>query len=317
MEEAHKEESNHNHSHHHGHDHEHIGITNKKKLVIVIFFNAVITLAEYIGGIMSGSLALISDAWHNLSDVLSLMLGYAGEKVSETDPNKKYSFGLKRFEVLIALINALSLVIIGIYIVYEAVTRFINPVSIDVTVMIPVATIALFGNIFSIITLMKNKDSSLNIKAAFLHLMYDAISSVAVIIAGVVLYFTTIIWIDLAVSIIIVLMMIWSSADIIKESFRIFLQGTPLEIDADEVNKSIQMITGVGSLHGLHIWSISSSEIFLSCHVCIDQSLDNIDTDQIIKKVNTMLEDKYGITHTTIQIENSVICNIKSGKCCR
>jgi cobalt-zinc-cadmium efflux system protein len=315
-----KENSDNKHDHgqhNHTHSHEHHNITNKKKLVIVIFFNIVITLAEYIGGIISGSLALISDAWHNLSDVLSLMLGYAGEKVSESDPNKKYSFGLKRFEVLIALINAFSLVIIGIYIVYEAVIRFINPLPIDVGVMIPVAIIGLLGNIFSVITLLKNRDSNLNIKAAFLHLMFDAISSVAVIAAGIVLYFTSIIWIDLAVSLIIVLMMIWSSYDIIKESFRIFLQGTPLEIDADEVNKSIQSIIGVGSLHGLHIWSISSSEIFLSCHICIDQSLLNIDTDQLIKKVNAMLEEKYEITHTTVQVENYAICSINSGKCCR
>jgi len=299
------------------HKHDHKGITNRKKLIIVIGFNAAITLAEYIGGMISGSLALISDAWHNLSDVLSLMLGYAGEKVSEADPNKKYSFGLKRFEVLIALINALSLIIIGAYIVYEAVIRFISPVSIDVKIMIPIAVIGLIGNILSVITLLKNKDSNLNIKAAFLHLLYDAISSVAVIVAGIVLYFTEIFWIDLAVSIVIVLMMIWSSYDIIRESFRIFLQGTPPGIDADEVSKSIQSITGVGSLHGLHIWSINSSEIFLSCHVCVDRSLDNVDTDTLIKKVNAMLEEKFVITHTTIQIENYAICSINSGKCCR
>jgi cobalt-zinc-cadmium efflux system protein len=314
MNHKHKEnEDHHKHDHRHGHSH----ITNKKKLAIVIFFNAVITLAEYIGGLLSGSLALMSDAWHNLSDVLSLMLGYAGEKVSETDPSKKYSFGLKRFEVLIALVNALSLAAVGIYIVYEAVIRFIDPVPIDVAVMIPVAVIALLGNIFSIIMLSKNKNSNLNIKAAFLHLLYDAVSSVAVIIAGVVLYYTQLLWIDLAVSLIIVFMMIWSSADIVKESFRIFLQGTPHGIDSDEVYGSIQAITGVGSVHGLHIWSISSSEIFLSCHVCIDQNLGKIDTDQIIKQVNSMLESEYGISHTTIQVENVAICSIKSGSCCR
>lgn len=312
--------ANHNdsceHSHNaHGHDHKHI--TNKKKLVIVIGFNVAITLAEYIGGIISGSLALISDAWHNLSDVLSLMLGYAGEKVSETDSNKRYSFGLKRFEVLIALINALSLAGIGIYIVYEAVIRFLNPVPIDVSVMIPIAVIALFGNVFSIIVLAKNKENNLNIKAAFLHLLYDAVSSVAVIIAGIVLFFFQLAWIDLAASIVIVVMIIWSSMDIIKESFRIFLQGTPLKIDADEVNDSIRNVKGVGSVHGLHIWSISSSEIFLSCHVCVDRSLGNINSDNIIKSVNSMLEEKYGITHTTLQIENFEICSNEPGSCCR
>ena len=127
-----KENQKENHDHNHGYAH----ITNKKRLVIVILFNSVITVAEYIGGIISGSLALISDAWHNLSDVLSLMLGYAGEKVSESYPSKKYSFGLKRFEVLIALLNALMLAGLGIYIVYEAVARFMHPVPVDVSVTV-------------------------------------------------------------------------------------------------------------------------------------------------------------------------------------
>ncbi|MBN2401637.1 MAG: cation transporter [Spirochaetes bacterium] len=308
-----KENQKENHDHNHGYAH----ITNKKRLVIVILFNSVITVAEYIGGIISGSLALISDAWHNLSDVLSLMLGYAGEKVSESYPSKKYSFGLKRFEVLIALLNALMLAGLGIYIVYEAVARFMHPVPVDVSVMIPVSVIALLGNVFSIIVLFKNKNSNLNIRAAFLHLLYDALSSVAVIAAGIILYFTGITWADLAASLIIVFMMVWSSAGIIKESFRIFLQGTPPDIDADEVYKNILATAGVGSLHGLHIWSVSSSEVFLSCHVCVDQSLDITNTDKIIKRVNSMLENKYGITHTTIQIENDEICDMKSGRCCR
>lgn len=312
-----KENQKENHGHNHGHSHGHAHITNKKRLVIVILFNSVITVAEYIGGIISGSLALISDAWHNLSDVLSLMLGYAGEKVSESYPSKKYSFGLKRFEVLIALINALMLAGLGVYIVYEAVARFMHPVPVDVSVMIPVSVIALLGNVFSIIVLFKNKNSNLNIRAAFLHLLYDALSSVAVIAAGIILYFTGITWADLAASLIIVFMMVWSSAEIIKESFRIFLQGTPPEIDADEVYKNILATAGVGSLHGLHIWSVSSSEVFLSCHVCVDQSLDITNTDKIIKRVNSMLEKKYGITHTTIQIENDEICDLKSGRCCR
>lgn len=325
-----KKDHNHEFSHDHtGHFHNHThSITNKTKLILTISFNAVITLTEYIGGLLSGSLALLSDAGHNLSDVLSLMLGYAGERVSETDPNKQYSFGLKRFEVLIALINALSLVIIGIYIVYEAIMRFLNPVPIDIKIMIPVAVIGLLGNLFSILVLSKSRDSNINMRAAFLHLLYDTVSSIAVIAAGLIMYFTNIIWIDLIISIIIVLMIFWSSTDIIKESLRIFLQGTPAEIDSDEVYRNIAKIKGVGNIHGLHIWSISSSEIFLSCHIrtdiniCTDIGIssDNRiqkDTDQIIKDVNSMLEEKYGITHTTIQVENFDVCSNEPGTCCR
>jgi cobalt-zinc-cadmium efflux system protein len=310
MERNHKNDNSHPHSH---------KINNKTTLIITIFFNAVITLAEYVGGILSGSLALLSDAWHNLSDVLSLMLGYAGEKVSETHSSKKYSFGLKRFEVLIALINALSLAGIGIYIVYEAITRFFHPVPVNVKIMLPVAAIGLAGNVFSILVLSKNKDSNINMKAAFMHLLYDAISSVAVIIAGIILYFTNILWIDLIISIIIVIMIFWSSTDIIKESLRIFMQGTPHNVDPDQVYKSILNLSGVSNVHGLHIWSINSSKVFLSCHICVDQSMiDSVgNTDKIIRNVNAMLEEKYGIDHTTLQIENNILCSNESGECCK
>ncbi|MCP4133416.1 MAG: cation transporter [bacterium] len=309
---------NHDHGHDHGHGHSHDhAITNKKKLVVVIFFNMVITISEYIGGILSGSLALVSDAGHNLSDVLSLMLGYAGEKVSGADPSKKYTFGMKRFEVLIALINALTLVFIGIFIVYESVERFRNPVAVDISIMLPVAVIGLLGNVFSILVLARNKESNLNMKAAFLHLLYDAISSVAVIIGGIVIYITNIYWIDLIISLGIVLMIAWSSMSIVKESLRIFLQGSPDHIDSDEVYRSLLEIDSVGSVHGLHIWSISSTEIFLSCHICVDKDSVNADTDGIIRNVNSILEEKFEIKHTTIQVENKAICGTEPGSCCR
>jgi cobalt-zinc-cadmium efflux system protein len=301
----------------HSHEMRGEGFSNKKRFGFVIFFNIIVTIAEYIGGILSGSLALISDAGHNLSDVLSLILGYAGERVSEIKPDKRFSFGLKRFEVLIALVNALSLLAIGIYIVYEAVSRYLNPLDIVPGIMVPVAFIGLLGNVFSIIIINRKKNSNLNMRAAFLHLLYDAISSIAVIITGIVLLFSNLIILDLIVSIIIVLMIVWSSLDVFKESLRIFLQGTPKDIDADEVFRAILAVDGVRTVHGLHIWSVSSTEIFLSCHICIDGNPENIDTDTIIRDVNSMLEHEYGISHTTLQIENTELCTIKDGLCCR
>ncbi len=300
--------------HSHGHDHH---FDNKFKLVVVIFFNAVITLAEYIGGMLSGSLALISDAGHNLSDVLSLMLGYAGEKVTEIDPSKRYTFGLKRFEVLIALVNALILVGIGIFIVSEAVSRFNNPVKINIGIMLVVAVVGLLGNVFSIMVLSRSRHSNLNMKAAFLHLMYDAISSLGVIAAGVIISYTEFYWIDLLFSLVIVIMIVWSSKDIIRESLHIFLQGAPVHIDSDEIYRSIVDLKNVGDVHGLHIWSINSTEIFLSCHILTDQNVEDVNTDELIGSVNRMLEEKFGIEHTTLQIETKGICSLKNGVCCR
>jgi len=287
----------------------------RRKLSVVIFLNAVITIAEYIGGVLSGSLALISDAGHNLSDVLSLILAYAGERVSAMRPGRRFSFGLKRFEVLIALINAISLLIIGMYIVYEAMQRYMHPPNIVPGIMIPVAIIGLLGNLISMLIISRGKNANLNMRAAFLHLLYDALSSVAVLVTGVLLLFVDLVVLDLVTSIVIVMMIVWSSLGVLQESLRIFLQGTPKGITADEVYRSILSVEGVGSVHGLHIWSVSSTEPFLSCHICVDRSTETVDTDHLIREVNALLQQRYGIAHTALQVENVEFCNANT--CCR
>lgn len=308
--EKHLHEHNHDHAHHHDH-----GRMHGSRLALVILFNALITVAEFIGGFFSGSLALVSDAWHNLSDVLSLMLGYAGEKISSKEGAKHYTFGLRRFEVLAALLNSLALLLVGVYIVYEAALRFIHPSPINLSIMLPVAFIGLAGNFLSLVFLFRSRHDSINIRAAFLHLFYDALSSVAVIIAAVALYFTGHLWIDLCISLFIVVMMIWSSLGIISESLRIFLQGAPQNIDPEMVYNDILSLEGIEGIHGLHIWSVSSSEVFLSCHICLKQS-NHKSSDGIIREVNSLLEKKYCISHTTLQIENTLLCRTENGDCC-
>ncbi|HON77553.1 MAG TPA: cation diffusion facilitator family transporter [Spirochaetota bacterium] len=305
----------HDHSHSHGH-HDHGGDATGLRLLFTILFNIVITITEYVGGVLSGSLALISDAGHNFSDVLSLILGYAGERVSKVKTGRVYTFGLRRFEVLIALINALSLVAIGIYIVYEAVERYLNPQPVAPGMMIAVACIGLGGNLLSIIVLFKTREQSLNLRSAFLHLLYDTISSVAVVVTGIVLWFTNIVILDLVVSVLIVVMIFFSSLDIIREAMRIFMQGAPKGIDPGEVHEALLELPGVGSIHGLHIWSVNSTEVFLSCHVCLDQEVSP-DSDDVIHRVNHFLEEHYHITHTTIQVERDLVCRSgDSHSCC-
>ncbi len=304
-----------NRSHDHHSHHAHIG-GDGFKFAVVIALNVVITVAEYIGGVISGSLALISDAGHNLSDVLSLILGYTGEKVSGKKRTDSYTFGMKRFEVLIAFINAFTLVLIGLYIFYEAIERFKNPVEVDFSIMLPVACVGLAGNLISMFFLGHGAgEKSLNIRAAFLHLFFDALSSVAVIAAAVIIYFTSNFWVDIVISFFIAVMIIWSSFGILRESFRIFLQGVPVNIDSTEVYNYILGIEGVDSLHGLHIWSINSKEVFLSCHICLFAGSAGL-SDEIIKKINSMLNDKFGIEHTAIQAELNNFCETHSGDCC-
>jgi cobalt-zinc-cadmium efflux system protein len=308
------------HHHDHTHDHHHHeGLSNQARLAFTIVFNIIITITEFIGGILSGSLALISDAGHNLSDVLSLILGYAGERVSRAKPGPVYTFGLKRFEVVIAMLNALSLVGIGVFIVYEAVARYLDPVPIRPEILIPVALVGLAGNAISIMVLHRSKDASLNMKAAFLHLLYDAVSSVAVVLVGVAMIFWNLPVLDLAVSLLIVIMIAYSSIGIIREAMRIFMQGAPHGIDSGEVYSCITEVPGVGSVHGLHIWSVSSTEVFLSCHICVDAGMESVDSDGLIGRINRMLEERFGISHTTLQVEKELICGAggKSGECCR
>ena len=301
-------------AHHHHHDH---GTASAGRLGVVIALNVIITVAEYVAGVLSGSLALISDAGHNLSDVLSLLLGYAGEKVSRRKPSARFSFGLRRFEVLVALVNALALLGIGLFIVAEAVQRFQHPVTVDPRILIPVALVGLAGNFISMAVLHKDRKRNLNMKAAFLHLLYDTVSSLAVVAVGVLLVFKPWYWLDLVTSIAIVGMIVYSSAGVLTESLRVFMQAAPESVDPQSVSRDILDIGGVSELHGLHIWSVSSQEVFLSCHLCTTAPAEK--PDILIRNVNDMLARRYGITHTTLQVETGDRCPGPNGDdgCCR
>ena len=279
---------------------------NSEKIGWTIFLNIIITLAEYFGGIFSGSLALLSDAGHNLSDVVSLILSYFGERISEKKAHKIHAFGFKRVEIFTALINALALWAIGVIIIVEAIKRINLEESISLGLMLIIAFIGLLGNVFSIMVLNKSKDNNLNMKAAYMHLFYDAISSVAVILSAIIIYFTHWIILDVVVSVFIAVMIFWSGFGIIKKAIHIFMQGVPEGIDFEEVYKTILKISGVKSVHNIHIWAVNSEDIFLSCHICTENGKTN--NDKIIQKINMTLEKTYKIDHTTIQIEKDNIC---------
>ncbi len=280
-----------------------------KRIGWAILINIFITIAEAIGGTFSGSLALLSDAGHNLSDVISLGLSYIGEKVSEKKATRRHTFGFKRTEIFTALINSLSLVGIALFIILEAIKRASSPPQLSLKLMLGVALIGLFGNIFSMI-ILGEKEHNLNIKAAYLHLFYDAISSVAVIISGIIIYLTNWAAVDLIVSFLIAVMILWSGISIIKKTIHIFMQGVPEHLEFDKVLNDILGVVGVKSVHGLHIWSINSNETFLSCHICIDENEGVEDTDRIIQNINEVLIKNHNIQHTVIQTEKKNLCKM-------
>jgi len=289
--------------------HEHGHGNNGKNIGWAILINIGITIAEAVGGTLSGSLALLSDAGHNLSDVISLGLSFLGEKISEKKATRRHTFGFKRTEIFTALINSLSLVGIAVFIVVEALKRISSPSELSLGLMLAVATIGLLGNLFSMLILGK-KESTLNVKAAYLHLFYDAISSVAVIISGLLIYLTGWVIADLAVSLLIAGMVLWSGLGVIKKTIHIFMQGVPEHLAFDKILQDILKVPGVSSVHGLHIWSIDSSDVFLSCHICMDGSDEKKDTDKIIQNINDVLLKNHSIHHTVIQAENQNLCEM-------
>ncbi len=302
-------ESTHNHSHAHSHadDHGHGG----GRMGWVILFNLAITVAEYIGGVLSGSLALLSDASHNLSDVLSLAFSYFGEAVSKKKATKTHSFGLKRAEVVVAVVNAVSLCSLGMVIIVEAVRRFYDQREIALGVMLPVAVVGLAGNLLSVLVLRRSKDKNINMRSAYLHLFYDALSSVFVIIASLAIAWTHWVAFDLIASLVIACLMIWSGVGVLRDALHIFMQGVPKEVDFDEVLRSIASVEGVESIHDLHIWGIDSEEVFLSCHACISEDKHSSELNGLVQKLNHILEERFRITHSAIQFEHVGMCENK------
>jgi len=288
----------------------------EKKIGWVCLFNLVITAVQYIGGMLSGSLALMSDAGHNFSDVLSLLLSYIGEYFSRKKATKKHSFGFKRSEVAAALINAISLCSLGLIIIGEAARRFSYQREISIQVMLPVALVGLGGNLLSVLVLSRSKDKNLNIRSAYLHLFYDALSSVFVIIASVAIFLTHWSAFDLIASMVIALLMIWSGLGVLKDALHIFMQGVPKEIDFDEVLDAISSIKDVENLHDLHIWSVSSEHVFLSCHICVTEEKDSRDINELVRQINVLLEERFNITHSAIQFEHAGVCH-PGAVCCK
>nr|MBN2277755.1 cation transporter [candidate division Zixibacteria bacterium] len=283
--------------------HTHIHNRSGGRLFATIILNVAITAAEFVGGLLTGYLALLADAVHNLSDVAALILAQIGETGSRRPPSKISTYGYKRLEVMTAFISAVALVIIAVYIFYEAYRRFLTPVDLSSpTLLLVIATVGLIGNILSVILLHASRSQSLNIKAAFLHMLYDTLSSLTVIIGAVVILKTGWNIIDPILSAVIGLMILWSSFDVIREATMIFLEAVPARIDYDTVANAIRMHPEVTSLHDLHIWSLSSRDVALSCHIRLEDSRYN-DSPRIIREINQRLHHDFGIGHATIQPE--------------
>ena len=273
------------------------------KLAFTILLNLLITAAQIIGGIISGSLALISDAIHNLSDSISVILAYFAQVLSNKPASHKSTFGYKRAEILAAFINAVSLIGISFYLVFEAFDRFFNPQEIDAKWMFWLGLLGLVANGISVLVLEREKNKSLNIKAAYLHLLGDALTSVAVVLGAVIIWLFNILWIDSAVTILISIYLFLHTLKLLKESVTILMQMTPADLNVDEIRNRLMKIEMLQNIHHIHIWNLTDKLIHFESHINLKTNIKISETGEIFESVKKILHDEFDVEHVTIQFE--------------
>ncbi|MEE9420632.1 MAG: cation diffusion facilitator family transporter [Desulfatiglandaceae bacterium] len=283
-----------------GHDHSHAA-KSTARLFITMMLNFAITVAEVIGGIISGSLSLISDALHNFSDGIAIIVAYIAIRLSERTRTESYTFGLKRAEIIAAVINSAVLVAICFFLIREAYERFISPEPIKGALMVGVASIGLLANIIGTLLLRKGSKDNLNIRAAYLHLFSDAVSSVAVILGGIFIYFFDLYWVDPLLTVLISLYVLKGSWDIIKEATTVIMMGSPKSVSLREVQEDVESIPGVKNIHHVHIWMLNEKNIQFEAHVDIEDMMVS-ESDKLREQIEGKL-GRRNITHVTLQFE--------------
>jgi cobalt-zinc-cadmium efflux system protein len=286
------------HHHHHGHEH-----GTGQILKWSFFATLLFVVLELVAGIRAGSLALISDAGHNFTDALSLVLAAIGFHLQSKPANSVKTYGYHRAGVLTAFVNALTLVGISLFIFYEAWQRFLHPAHVQEWTMLWVATAALLLNAAVMWGLHREKDHDLNIRAAFMHMFGDAVSSFAIILGAIAIHFTGLDIIDPILSVLIGALIVWTAWDIIKESLNVLLEGLPRGVELSEVAGAMRAVDGVMDVHDLHIWCLGSKANALSCHVLIEDMPPSA-SNAILQRLNDLLCG-FQINHTTIQFEHA------------
>jgi cobalt-zinc-cadmium efflux system protein len=276
------------------------------RLFISILLNGLITLVEIVGGIFSNSLALISDAIHNLGDTLALILAWLANKFSGRKPDARRTFGYKRFEILSAFINASVLAAISAYLIYEAILRFIHPEPVRSGLMFIIAGTGLVANLISMLFLRSDSHKSLNIKAAYVHLLGDTLSSVAVIGGAIIMYYTKVLWIDPLLTLIISIVIIIQAYKILRESVDILMQSTPGQLNLEEIKSFLEKHPLIHNVHHVHCWQIQDQDILFEAHIETSKNMQLSESGALVAEIERQLRENFSITHTTLQVEFDV-----------
>ncbi|WP_108425101.1 cation diffusion facilitator family transporter [Flagellimonas amoyensis] len=290
------------HHHRHGHSHSHTDLKGRN-LLISIFLNILITLAQVVGGLISGSLALLSDALHNFSDVLSLIISYVAQKLGKKQANKHKTFGYKRAEIMAAFVNAATLVVVAIFLMKEAVERLFDPQEIASNLVIWLSVLGILANGFSVLLLKKDSKENMNMRSAYLHLLTDMMASVAVLIGGILMSLFQLYWVDAVLTMIIGIYLIYMGYDLLKESTKVLMLFTPKSIVIQDIVESICTIEPVKNVHHVHIWQLNEDEVHMEAHIDFKEDIKLSEFDAILGEIEEHVYHKHGINHVNIQPE--------------
>lgn len=274
-----------------------------KNLVISIFLNILITAAQVAGGIISGSLALLSDALHNFSDVISLVISYVAHKLSRRKASINQTFGLKRSELIAAFVNALTLVLVAFYLIYEAISRFFEPVVIEAGLVIWLALLGIVANGVSVFLLRNDAQHNLNMKSAYLHLLTDMLASIAVLVGGLAMMFFGWYWVDSVMTLLIAIYLLVVGYNLLISSTKMLMLFTPEHISIKEIVWEVHKIPGVQKLHHIHVWHLNEEELHLEAHLDCSEDITMSQFNTLSHEIEEVLYEKFGINHVNIQPE--------------
>ena len=276
--------------------------SNMRRVTIALVLTGTFMIVEVIGGILSGSLALLADAGHMLTDTMALALAAVAFQVSKRPADTKLTYGYQRFQILAAFVNGLSLILIVGWILYEAFNRFVSPRQVLGETMLIVAAAGFVVNVISFTVLHGGDKDNLNIRGAAIHVAGDLLGSVAAMVAAIVIIYTGWMAIDPILSVAVALLILKSAWSLLKRSAHVLLEGAPDWLDTDSMqSRLMQQVPEVASIHHVHVWGMTPQDLMLTMHVCITEAADN-PTD-IIRKIKAVLKSEYGIGHSTVEVE--------------
>lgn len=294
--------SHHDH-HHHEHGHHHHGDLTGSKLLLTVLLNVIITVSQIAGGLISGSLALLSDALHNFSDVVALVIAYVANRLVKRPSTLDKTFGYKRAEMFAALFNASVLIGVGLLLFVEAIERLFHPEPIAGGWVIGLALLSVILNWVSVMLIARDSEHNSNIRAAYLHLLTDTLTSVGVLISGVLVLWFNIYWVDAAMTIVIALYLMISAWKLVKHTSGVLLLFAPSHIDLDELVAEVDNIDAIDNMHHLHLWQLDDRRIHLEAHLDFKQDITLSEVTKVIQQLEANLAERFGINHCNFQAE--------------